>query len=108
MLLRLVEFGEFHIIRSREGIQDINVLVLCSRAQAAYSKSTELLNNRPLNLVPAWHSITEFRARDIEDLLHTLEQELETLSEVIELGPKGLEAQRIKDRTCLRLPKDIS
>jgi V/A-type H+-transporting ATPase subunit I len=97
MLLRLVEFGEFHIIRSREGIQDINVLVLCSRAQAAYSKSTELLNNRPLNLVPAWHSITEFRARDIEDLLHTLEQELETLSEVIELGPKGLEAQRIKD-----------
>jgi vacuolar-type H+-ATPase subunit I/STV1 len=97
MLLKLVEFGEFHIIRGKECIQDIDVLVLCSRAQAAYSKSTELLDTRALKLVPAWRSITEFKAHDIGDLLHTLEEELETLSEVIELDPKGLEAQRIKD-----------
>ncbi len=98
MLVKLMEFGRFHPIKRKDSVQDIDLLVLGSRAQSVYSKTGDLLGKDAVKLVRNKKApLREFKARDLDELIHTFEDDIETLGEVLAYTPTESERLEISD-----------
>jgi len=77
MLARLFEFGEFHPI-DRDGlVQDIDVLILSSQAQAIYADASEMLpSDYSPGSVPSSEKPETFNARCPSALIQELSEQL--------------------------------
>lgn len=97
LLLRLMQFGQFHPFRKREYVQDIDILLLASHAQAVYSNASGLLGKETLktmNSVPPFPA-REFVGYDLNELIRTLEDEVATLGEILAYSPTGPEKAEV-------------
>ena len=108
MILRLMEFGQFHPIKRQDFVQEISLLILGSRAEAVYSKASELLTQPALRDkgLETTNMLIEFKARDLEELMHSFEDEISAIAEVLGYGPGKTEAMKIY--TVLTSIKDAS
>jgi V/A-type H+/Na+-transporting ATPase subunit I len=97
VLLKLMQFGEFHPSKTDGYVQDIGLLILVSKAQTLYARANELLARSVKigeNLGNAG-AREEFKASNIEDLLTQLEDFLNTLQELIWFPAKQEEREQI-------------
>ena len=108
MILRLMEFGQFHPIKRQDFVQEISLLILGSRAEAVYSKASELLTQPSLRDkgLETTNMLIEFKARDLEELMHSFEDEISAIAEVLGYRPGKTEAMKIY--TVLTSIKDAS
>ncbi len=94
-----MEFGQFHPTKSRKSVQDIGLLILGSRAEAVYSKASELLSHPILRhiLQEKGYAPMQFKAHDLDQLVHSFEDEVSVVSEVLGLDPGKTEVVKIYD-----------
>lgn len=98
LALGLMQFGEFHPIRTNESVQSMTLLILGSRAQGIYTDANELLHRNILKNVQKEIALPrEFQGRSIKDVIHTLEDEVGTLEEIVALTPGESELLEIHD-----------
>ena len=92
LTLGLMQFGQFHPIKASNSVQSMTLLILGSRAQEVYTDANELLHKDILkNVHSEKPQLREFKGRSIEEIIHSLEDELSTLAEVLVLTPRESE-----------------
>jgi V/A-type H+/Na+-transporting ATPase subunit I len=91
LLAELLAFGQFHPSRREGLVQDIDLLLLGSRAQSVSSEARELLGGRPPGEGENNIEHSEFKAQDVPGLIGVLER---SLAEVRERLPGAVEAEK--------------
>ncbi|MHB1867509.1 MAG: V-type ATPase 116kDa subunit family protein [Nitrososphaerales archaeon] len=98
LLMRLMEFGEFHPTKNKNFVQDTNLLILATRAQSIYSKAGDLIARLPLRPESMENGkIEEFSSLDVQGLIHQFEDYLTTLEEVEHYEAGDFEIKSIRN-----------
>ncbi len=84
-LARVIEFGTFNPARREGMVQDVKILLLASRAQAVYSKATDLLGKRRIEAHGEPKESETFTAHTVEELVGSLEDYTDTIEENLSL-----------------------
>ena len=114
LLTKLCEFGEYHPL-DRDGlVQDIEVLILSSKAQGIYADATHLLPpDYTADTVPSSSKPVTFEAKDPSSLLDLLAKKLESLG--VQFANSDVDAKKLLTydleairETALALFNDLS
>jgi vacuolar-type H+-ATPase subunit I/STV1 len=86
LLGRVIGFGVFHPSKKEGMVQDIEILLLNSKAHEIYSRASELLEKGGIKAAEAERKeVEKFRAHDVKELLSQLEEYLGTIERNLSL-----------------------
>jgi len=79
LLARLIEFGTFHPVKEKGMTQDISILLVASKAQDVYARTSELLRSEEFGKTPRPKEVETFDAHDLRELVDSLDDYLRTI-----------------------------
>jgi V/A-type H+-transporting ATPase subunit I len=86
LLGKLIGFGTFHPSKKEGMVQDIEILVLNSKAHEIYSRASELLEKGGIKTAEGGRKeVEKFKAHDVKQLLRQLEEYLDTIERNLSL-----------------------